>query len=262
MPAVPSTSWGTTFRGMTERKPAFMIDGPNQPQTATAFPFMSQDVLPNFFDVLRIPIVAGRAFGGAEGEGAEPVVIVSQTAARKMWGRPNVLGRHLLFNASDTKWMTVVGVSADAQPVQPFALNFQSSGLAWPLISMYRPLRQNVPHSLAMPRMRFENGRYIPTQTGISVLVRTSPRSENTAATVQAIFARNAPGEKLQYLCPFARFLDGTSEIERGRFTTRPLTAFSIAVFGLAIFAAICLIDESSRRLTQQTAIHRPPVPR
>ena len=81
--------------------------------------------------------------------------------------------------------------------------------------------------------------------------------SDNTAAKIQAIFARNAPGEKLSYLGPFARFLDGGGEIERGRFTTRLLTAFSIAGFGLAIFGAICLIDEVVRRRTNEIGIRR-----
>jgi hypothetical protein len=44
-------------------------------------------VSPDFFETMRIPIIAGRAFLPADDERAEPVVVVSRSLASQLWAR-------------------------------------------------------------------------------------------------------------------------------------------------------------------------------
>ena len=80
-------------------------------------------VSPGYFDVLRIPLLAGRDFTESDDVQAAPVMIVNQTFGRRYFHSENVLGRRVqLFG----KWATVVGMVRDskyfspAEPPRPF----------------------------------------------------------------------------------------------------------------------------------------------
>jgi putative ABC transport system permease protein len=74
----------------------------------------SQDVNPAFFDTLRIPVRAGRAFLDRDAATAPPVAIVNETLARDLWPGAQAVGRMLLV---DGHLREVVGVVASLQPV-------------------------------------------------------------------------------------------------------------------------------------------------
>jgi predicted permease len=67
----------------------------------------------DYFGVLRIPLVRGRLFGPSDVEGSRPVVIVSQSLARQMFGAADPIGREILFD----KPHKVIGVAADVRYV-------------------------------------------------------------------------------------------------------------------------------------------------
>jgi putative ABC transport system permease protein len=68
-------------------------------------------VSPRYFDVLRMPVIAGRAFTAADQKSSEPVAIVSASMARKLWPDRGAIGERLrLF---DGPWLRVVGVCGD-----------------------------------------------------------------------------------------------------------------------------------------------------
>jgi putative ABC transport system permease protein len=66
---------------------------------------------PGYFAALRVPILRGRGFTDADREDAAPVVIVSQSMARKYFDREDPIGRRLKLRGGP--WLTVVGVSGD-----------------------------------------------------------------------------------------------------------------------------------------------------
>jgi len=68
-------------------------------------------VSPQYFDVLRMPVVAGRAFAPADREGAEPVAIVSESLARKFWPDGKALDGRLRVDGG--AWVRVVGICGD-----------------------------------------------------------------------------------------------------------------------------------------------------
>ncbi|MDE3158989.1 MAG: ABC transporter permease [Acidobacteriota bacterium] len=77
-------------------------------------------VSPGFFASLGVPILAGRDFNDLDRQGSEPVAIISQTVARRMFPDREVLNRHvtytdplLQFTGGKPTPMRVVGVAAD-----------------------------------------------------------------------------------------------------------------------------------------------------
>jgi putative ABC transport system permease protein len=77
-------------------------------------------VSPGFFGALGVPIIAGRDFSDADRHGAEPVVIISQSVAQRMFPNGDALNRHLMWTDPVMKFIDVstgprriVGISAD-----------------------------------------------------------------------------------------------------------------------------------------------------
>jgi len=65
-----------------------------------------------YFETLRIPLLAGRAFGSEDREDTAPVAIVSQKFAERSWPGADPIGKR--FRDSDEgPWLTVVAISGD-----------------------------------------------------------------------------------------------------------------------------------------------------
>jgi predicted permease len=74
------------------------------------------DVSPDFFKTLSIPIVRGRAFTAEDRSGAPKVVIVSETAARRLWPGQDPIGHRIAatsFFFSEGATAEIVGVARD-----------------------------------------------------------------------------------------------------------------------------------------------------
>ncbi|MGH7505580.1 MAG: ADOP family duplicated permease, partial [Longimicrobiales bacterium] len=86
-----------------------------------------------YFTALGIPVRQGRAFSRADGPGALPVALVSESLARRYWPGASPIGRRLRIGERGVNWLHVVGVVGDvrARPWQQ----------APPTV--YLPMRQN-----------------------------------------------------------------------------------------------------------------------
>src|SRR6185436_16509865 len=74
-------------------------------------------VTPHLLKTLNLPLVAGRDFTDAEGQGRSGVAIVNGAFARRMWpNRDDVVGRRFrLLDDAQQQWLTVVGVIGDSR---------------------------------------------------------------------------------------------------------------------------------------------------
>jgi len=77
-------------------------------------------VSPGFFAALGVPIIAGRDFNEADRRTSEPVVIVSQTLAQRMFPNQDPINRHIMWTDPVMKFIDIspeprriVGVTAD-----------------------------------------------------------------------------------------------------------------------------------------------------
>ena len=69
-------------------------------------------VTPLTFDVLRLPVVRGRALVASDGRGAPDVALVNESLARRAWPGLDPVGRRLTL---DQRALTVVGVVKDVK---------------------------------------------------------------------------------------------------------------------------------------------------
>jgi predicted permease len=67
------------------------------------------DVAPNFFNTLRIPLVAGRAFTDSDRANTAWVAVVNEAMAKHFWPNENALGKQFHF-FDDPKLREIVGV--------------------------------------------------------------------------------------------------------------------------------------------------------
>jgi hypothetical protein len=77
-------------------------------------------ISPGFFAALGVPIIAGRDFNQLDGQTKDPVVIVSQTLAQRMFPNQDPLNRHIYWTDPVMKFVPIstaphriIGVTAD-----------------------------------------------------------------------------------------------------------------------------------------------------
>jgi putative ABC transport system permease protein len=72
---------------------------------------------PEYFSVLRVPLVTGRVYSPADNADAARVAVISRSAAARYWPIGGELGQQIKVGAEDSKepWMTVVGVVEDVR---------------------------------------------------------------------------------------------------------------------------------------------------
>ena len=69
---------------------------------------------PDYLRVMNIPLRAGRFFDATDTTGAPPVIVISESTARAVWGNDDPLGSAVRIGSADRgDWRTVIGVVAD-----------------------------------------------------------------------------------------------------------------------------------------------------
>jgi predicted permease len=92
----------------------FDIPGVEPPEGEEHHDVRFNVISPTFFDVMEIPMVAGRAFAATDRAESEPVAIVSEAAARRYWPGESPLGKILIRTANEVSYR-VVGVAKDTK---------------------------------------------------------------------------------------------------------------------------------------------------
>jgi predicted permease len=65
----------------------------------------------DYFDVMKTPLVSGRAFTANDKESAPPVAIVNEQFAKTYWPGQNALGKRLRIGSKKDEWLQVVGIA-------------------------------------------------------------------------------------------------------------------------------------------------------
>jgi putative ABC transport system permease protein len=147
---------------------------PLKPAEHLAPMFWAAAITLEYFRVMRIPILEGRAFTAADRADSPGVVLVSTSTARRFWPGESAVGKRLK-PVWDEKWRTVVGV---AQDVRQYALTSDSPGGTEGVI--YMPYPQAV-----------GNNRQLPA--AMTLLVRTTADPAQVAGNIRRIVPRLNP---------------------------------------------------------------------
>jgi putative ABC transport system permease protein len=90
-------------------------DGVAPPDGERFFGAAGNIVEPGYFATLRIPLLAGRDFNEGDREGTQPVVIVSESTARRLWPGRDAVGQYLVKPVGPTpdaiQTLLVIGVA-------------------------------------------------------------------------------------------------------------------------------------------------------
>jgi predicted permease len=130
------------------------------------------DVAPNFFDTLRIPLKSGRTFNDLDKGDTTPVAIISEAMARHFWPGEDAIGKRFHF-FGDPKLLQVIGVvgntvvsqiGEDPQPLAylpltqdfPAAATIQvrTSGDPGAVVASVRNQIQSLDHNLAITNVQ------------------------------------------------------------------------------------------------------------
>jgi hypothetical protein len=126
-----------------------------------------------YFDVLRLPIVRGRAIDQGDADGAAPVTVVSEGLAARLWpGQDAVGGLLRVAHEGRTEMAAVVGVAKDA--VALGRLRHVDARTFDPLrCALYRPRPENPTPRLSALVARVEGppaASYAPIREAVRVV--------------------------------------------------------------------------------------------
>jgi putative ABC transport system permease protein len=139
LPGVRSISWasGAPLDKQISAVAVAIEDHP-KPVGAPAFVLWRIAASPGYFQSLGIKLRAGRFFTGSDTRGSVPVIVISESTARRFWPGESAIGKRIR-PMSDSEWRTVVGVVSD---VAHYSLAGYPS---WVDGVQYAPLSQTLP---------------------------------------------------------------------------------------------------------------------
>ena len=99
LPGVTRTAYGLVapWRDAQNFGPGFQYSGDGHVHNNEDPRAMWRTISPGFFAALGVPILQGRDFNDLDDKNSEPVAIVSQTLAERMWPGENAVGRHVYW---------------------------------------------------------------------------------------------------------------------------------------------------------------------
>ena len=185
-------------------------------------------VTPEYFRMLQVPLVAGRAFTDADRDGSTPVVIINQALAEKEFHGRSAVGEQITFDKhpdSSSVWRTIVGVVG----------NIHESGLAAePKIMAYTAFAQT-PNSY------------------MTLVARTDGDLGALATALRRVVADMDRGIALAQVQPLA-VLEQRS-IARQRFIMSLILVFATTGFALAVVGIYGVMAQMARRRTREMGI-------
>lgn len=98
------------------------LEGTTEPVPMGRGPGHGNAVSADYFRLMEIPILSGRAILATDRSSAPPVVVVNHQAASMLWPGAEALGKRLRID-EDGPWLTVVGVAGDLAN-HPFGRGF------------------------------------------------------------------------------------------------------------------------------------------
>jgi putative ABC transport system permease protein len=107
---------------------SFVAVGRSQPSEGNAVPGAWDVILPGYFETLGVHRVAGRLFDDRDNQAAQPVVILSQSLAKRLFPGESPIGKRLRVWRDESSDREVVGVVAD---IPYWALVDTESGVAY-----------------------------------------------------------------------------------------------------------------------------------
>ena len=190
-------------------------------------------VSPGFFAALGVPIIAGRDFSDADRRGAEPVVIVSQSVAQRMFANREAVNRRFMWTDPVMQFIDVstgprriIGIAADVD---------DENVVPGPAMTVYHPFEQEIGGGRLFVHTRTDPYALVPAIT--RTIRELSPEQPvERAATLEDVRA--------EVLAP-----DRLNTLVFGGFAGVALTIAIVGVAGVLAFSVSARTREFGIRL-------------
>jgi putative ABC transport system permease protein len=177
-------------------------------------------VTPEYFRVLKIPLLRGRAFTEADNSRGQPVVIINETLAKRYWGDEDPVGRQIQLDPGHAKsdaenpLRTIIGVAGDIK-----SNGFDAASPPY----MYFPTYQRPPYTGVV---------YLRTATAPGILADTIRREVQSLDPSIPVFAVRSMDEVIAKYLADRRF---ALEL-LGVFAAVALMLASIGIYGVMAY--------------------------
>jgi putative ABC transport system permease protein len=210
-PGVTGAGAGSSvLLGPLPNSSSFTIEGRAE---AIQQPLTYDSVTPDFFRVLQVPLLRGRAFSDRDRAGGPRVAIINETAAKTHWPNEDPLGKRFTFAdpGDEAAWLTIVGIVADTRRAGVDHRVFTES---------YQPYTQD-------PR-------------SMTLLVRTAGEPAAIAPALRAAVRELDPDQPLARVATLEELIG--SQTAARRFSTWLLGAFGLAAVALTAIGLYSLL--------------------
>jgi putative ABC transport system permease protein len=154
-------------------------------------------VSPGFFSALGVPLIAGRDFSDADRRDAEPVVIISQSLAQRMFPTQDALNRRLLWT---DPVMQFIGVRTEPRRIIGIAADIDDENVVpGPAFSVYHPFEQEIGGGRLFVHAKTDPYALVPSITRI-IRGLSADQPVEQAATLEDIRAEVLAPERLNAL--------------------------------------------------------------
>jgi predicted permease len=208
-----------SFQG---RGTSFKIEGRSAEDAYT--PLVAYRIInSDYFETMKIPVIAGRAFKPQDRSESQPVAVIGESLAKKMWPNQSPLGQRMKW-AGFGDWITVVGVVKD--------IRLSLFGEAYPHV--YLPYTQM-------------------TQPPENVVIKTSAKPSMFASQLRAAIweiDRNQPVANIQTMDQIM-----SDSIARQHFNMLLLVIFAVVALFLATAGIYGVLSYTVAQSTRELGI-------
>lgn len=131
----------------TERIQAdIFVKGRAEQDTKTLAPIAGADVSADYFATLRIPLIRGRLFEARDTVRSEPVIVISERAARLFWPNQDPIGQSIAWGqpTEANPWTRVIGIVGNVKrhaAEGEVGVEFYYASTQWPIATSYYVVR-------------------------------------------------------------------------------------------------------------------------
>lgn len=189
----------------------------------------SRPVAPNYFQVMGVPLLRGRAFEDTDRAGSEPVVIINQEVVRQVFPDEDPIGRRITLDRTPdaaATWYRIVGVVGDEH---------QHGLRLAPQMEAFFPFRR------------------IPPSYRVTLILHMARKGAATAEIVRAEIAAVDPMLALFAFRPLEDLY--AAALGRDRFLLTLIGAFAVLALLLAILGVYGVTAEAAARRMREVAI-------